>query len=166
MELAEIPRVLTDAEHAEVLGGEEDPFELAGLPLPEGRRKEHYFVLRDQGRIVAAAGLLTTTVQVADTTFPVVGIGGVIVTRSHRGQGLFRSLMEPTLRAAERLGPDFALLFCLRKNAPLYAKLGFQTIAAPVSAAGTAIPIDSMWRPLTPRAQWPEGPAAVLGPMF
>jgi len=22
-------------------------------------------------------------------------------------------------RAAERLGPDFALLFCLRKNAPL-----------------------------------------------
>lgn len=166
MKLAEIPRALTDEERAELMDGEEDPFELADVELPAGRRKDHYFVLREEGRIVAAAGLLTATVTVGGACFPVAGIGGVLVTHARRGQGLFHQVFGPTLRAAERLGPDFALLFCLRKNAPLYAKLGFQTIPDPVTADDTVIPIDTMWRPLTPGARWPAGPVALHGPMF
>jgi hypothetical protein len=56
MQLVEIPRALTDEEREELMDGEEDPFELADIVLPTGRRKDHYVALREQGRIVAAAG--------------------------------------------------------------------------------------------------------------
>ncbi len=166
MDVVELARKLTDEERAEIIAGEEDPFELAGTTLPPDRRKDRHVVLRDQGRLVAAVGLLIADVDVADETFPVVGFGGVIVSHTHRGRGMFRRAMEPALATAAELGPDFALLFCLRKNAPLYARLGFETIDAPVTAAGVAMPLDSMWRPLTPHAQWPEGPVALRDGMF
>lgn len=166
MEVIELPRKLTDEERAEIFAGEDDPFELAGTTLPPDRRKERYVVIRDDGRLVAAVGLLVADVEVAGTRFPVVGFGGVIVSHTHRGQGLFRRAMEPSLTIATELGPEFALLFCLRKNAPLYARLGFTTIDAPVTAAGVAQPLDTMWRPLTPGARWPEGPVVVPDGMF
>ncbi len=166
MDVVELQRRLTEEERDELFAGEDDPFELATLTMPPDRRKDRYVVVRDQGRLIAAVGLLVADVEVGGTSFPVVGVGGVIVSHTHRGQGVFRRAMEPALATAAQLGPDFALLFCLRKNAPLYARLGFETVDAPVTAAGVAMPIDSMWRPLTPGAQWPSGPVTVPGPMF
>jgi predicted GNAT family N-acyltransferase len=166
MELVELPGDHSEVERAELLDGEEDAYELAALVLPPGRSKDRRFALREQGRLVASAGILKADVAVGSSVFGVVGIGGVLVTRSRRGQGLFRRVMEPALEAARLEGPDFALLFCLRKNAPLYAKLGFVTLEAPVTSTGIVIPLDTMWRPLTPAAQWPDGPVALLGPMF
>jgi predicted GNAT family N-acyltransferase len=166
VDVLELQRPITDAERAEIIAGEDDPFELGTIPLPPSRRKERYLVLREDGRLVAAVGLLLADVEVAGATFPVVGFGGVIVSHTHRGRGLFRRAMDPALATAAQLGPDFALLFCLRKNARLYARLGFATIDAPVTAAGIALPLDSMWRPLSAQAQWPAGPVTVPGPMF
>ncbi|MDA0183611.1 GNAT family N-acetyltransferase [Solirubrobacter phytolaccae] len=166
MDVVELPRRLTEEERDELFAGEDDPFEMAALTMPPDRRKDRYIVVRDHGRLIAAVGLLVADVEVGSAAFPVVGFGGVIVSHTHRGRGVFRRAMEPALATAERLGPDFAVLFCLRKNAPLYARLGFATIDAPVTAAGVAMPIDSMWRPLEPHAQWPAGPVTVPGPMF
>ena len=166
MDVVELPRQLTEEERAEIIAGEDDPFELAEATLPPDRRKNRHLVLRDQGRLVAAVGLLVADVDAAGLTLPVVGFGGVIVSHTHRGRGLFRRAMEPALATAATLGPDFAMLFCLRKNAPLYARLGFETIEAPVTAVGVAMPLDTMWRPLAPDAQWPEGPVALRDGMF
>ena len=166
MELVELPGDHSDAERAQLIDGEQDAYELAALVLPPGQPKDRRFALRDEGRLVASAGILRAEVVVGTEHFPVIGIGGVIVTRSRRGEGLFRRVMEPALEAAAQAGPDFALLFCLRKNAPLYAKLGFITLRDPVTSTGIVIPLDTMWRPLTPGAQWPEGPVTLLGPMF
>jgi predicted GNAT family N-acyltransferase len=167
MELVELPGDHSEAERAQLADGEHDAYELADLVLPPGRSKDRRYALRDEdGRLIASAGVLRADVEVAGAVFGVVGIGGVIVTRSRRGQGLFRRVMEPALAAAAREGPDFALLFCLRKNAPLYAKLGFHTIPDPVTSTGIVIPLETMWRPLTTGAQWPPGPVTLLGPMF
>lgn len=166
MDVVELHRDLTGSERTELIDGEADPFELATFVLPPGIPKEHRFVLRDEGRIVASAGLLPAAVQVEERQFDVVGIGGVLVTHSRRGQGLFRRVMKPALQTAEDAGPEFALLFCLRKNAPLYAKLGFRTVADPVISTGIVISLDTMWRPLRPHAHWPAGAVTILGPMF
>ncbi|MBE2318099.1 GNAT family N-acetyltransferase [Solirubrobacter sp. CPCC 204708] len=167
MQLVELPGDHSEAERAQLADGEEDVYELADLVLPPGRSKDRRFALRDDdGRLVASAGILTARVAVEQRAFPVVGIGGVIVTRSRRGQGLFRRVMEPALAAARREGPDFALLFCLRKNAFLYEKLGFATLPHPVTSTGIVIPLDTMWLALRPGAQWPPGPVTLLGPMF
>ncbi len=166
MELVELPGDHSEVERADLIDGEEDVYELATLVLPPGRSKDRRFALREHGRLVASAGILKADVAVGANVFGVVGIGGVLVTRSRRGQGLFRRVMEPALEAAQREGPDFALLFCLRKNAPLYAKLGFITVQDPVTSTGLVIPLDTMWRPLAPGVQWPPGPVTLLGPMF
>jgi GNAT superfamily N-acetyltransferase len=166
MELVELEGDHSDAERAQLVDGETDPFELARLVLPPGRPKQKRFALRAEGRLVASAGLLIARVAVHDDTFPVVGIGGVLVTRSRRGQGLFRRVMEPTLDAARAAGPDFALLFCLPKNAPLYERLSFARLPEPVTSTGIVIALDAMWRPLRPGAHWPAGPVTLLGPMF
>jgi predicted GNAT family N-acyltransferase len=166
MDLVELPGDHSEAERAELVDGEEDVYELANLVLPPGRSKDKRFALREDGRLIASAGILRADVTVGADTFGVVGIGGVLVTRSRRGQGLFRRVMEPALEAARHEGPDFALLFCLRKNAHLYAKLGFLTIPDPVTSTGIVIPLDTMWRPLTAGAHWPPGPVTLLGPMF
>ena len=166
MELVELEGDHSEAERAQLVDGESDPFELAHLVLPPGRPKDRRFALRDGGRLVASAGILTARVAVAGETFPVVGIGGVLVTHGRRGEGLFRRVMQPALEAARREGPDFALLFCLPKNAYLYEKLGFARVADPVTSTGIVIALDTMWRPLEPGAQWPPGPVTLLGPMF
>lgn len=166
MQLVELPGDHSEVERAELIDGEPDAYELATLVLPPGRAKDRRFALRDDGRLVASAGILRAEVAVGDQTFFVIGIGGVLVTRSRRGEGLFRKVMEPALEAARREGPDFALLFCLRKNAHLYEKLAFTTLREPVTSTGLVIPLDTMWCPLTPEARWPPGPVTLLGPMF
>jgi hypothetical protein len=32
--------------------------------------------------------------------------------------------------------------------------------------AGVVMPLDTMWRALTPHAAWPDGPVTIPGPMF
>lgn len=166
MELVELPGDHSEAERAQLIDGEQDAYELATLVLPPGQPKDKRFALRENGRLVASAGILRADVAVGERTFPVIGIGGVLVTRSRRGQGLFRKVMEPALEAAQQEGPEFALLFCLRKNAPLYEKFGFRTLQELVTSTGLVIPLDTMWRPLAPGAQWPAGPVTLLGPLF
>jgi predicted N-acetyltransferase YhbS len=166
MELVELPGDHSDVERAQLIDGEEDVYELATFVLPPGRPKDKRFALIEDGRLIASAGILTADVHVGDRTFPVVGIGGVIVTRSRRGQGLFRRVMEPALAAARAAGPDHALLFCLPKNVPLYEKFGFATIPDPVTSLGIVMPLETMWCPLKPGEQWPPGPVTLLGPMF
>ena len=166
MHLVELPGDHDEVERGQLIDGEADVYELADFVLPPGRAKDRRFALRENGRLIASAGILTAAVAIDEHAFSVVGIGGVLVTHSRRGQGLFRRVMEPALEAAEQLGPRYALLFCLHKNAYLYEKLGFATIDAPVTSTGLVIPLDAMWRPLTPGAQWPPGPVTLLGPMF
>ena len=127
--------------------------------------------MRDEGRPIAAAGLIVAPVEAGGMPLSVVGIGGVIVTRSRRGQGLARRVMVAALECAARLGPDHALLFCRPDRAGLYRKLGFARVDAPVDVgqldgARREMPLDTMWRPLRTGATWPPGPVSVPGLPF
>ena len=62
-----------------------------------------------------------------------VGVGGVIVNRDHRGKGQLRPVFEAALERAATLGPDTAMLFCAEWNVALYAHFGFIEIDAPVT---------------------------------
>src|SRR5205807_8485308 len=102
------------------------------------------------GRPLAAAGLAVVEVEVAQApAFSVAGMGGVIVTRSMRGRGLGRTVIERLLEIAETLGLERAMLFCLAHNEPLYAKFGFLPISAPVRAdqpsGPVEVPMGAMW---------------------
>jgi hypothetical protein len=150
-----------------LIDGEEDPFGVADEPPKEWKSKQHFTLLYDGERPVAAAGLLVVPTDHGD----VVGVGGVIVTRTHRRQGHLRPVLEDALERATTLGPDTAMLFCSEQNLGLYARFGFAEIAAPVvvdqpGGETMTMPPHAMWRPLRAGATWRDGPVRVQGLPF
>jgi predicted N-acetyltransferase YhbS len=166
MELVELPG-MTPEGRAELAAGEAHPFGVNDL---QWRESDRYLALRDDGRLIAAAGLVVATVEAGDSAFDVVGVGGVIVARPHRGNGFMRRVMDAAMTRAEQLGPAFAMLFCSFANSRRYARFGFREIAAPVIAdqPGRTVTMGevAMWRPLHAGATWPEGPVKVRGLPF
>jgi predicted GNAT family N-acyltransferase len=162
---------LTDELRAELEGDERDPWDAARAPAIEWRPKEQHVGLRDDhGRLVANAGLLVVDVEVAGARFPIVGLGGVIVKRDYRGQGLSLRVLEAALAKAAALGPEFIVLFCFDDRMELYRKVGFEVVLDEVfvrsGARQVAMPMRTMWRALRPGATWPEGPVALQSQAF
>ena len=166
MELVELPG-MTPQWRAELAAGEAQPFGPTDL---RWREADRYLALRDDARLVAAAGLVVAEVEAGGTPFEVVGVGGVIVARPRRGEGLMRRVIEAAMARAEELGPAFAMLFCSVANSARYARFGFRRIEARVTAEQPDRIVDmgevSMWRPLRDGATWPGGPVRVLGLPF
>jgi ribosomal protein S18 acetylase RimI-like enzyme len=94
----------------------------------------------------------------------------VIVNASHRGRGLARQVVDAALARAGKLGPPFAMLFCLPDRVGLYHRLGFTEIVEEVRVRqplGEAVmPMRTMWRALHGEARWPPGPVLLRGLPF
>ncbi len=170
MEFLELD-ALTEQDWAEVVAGEQHPYGPEGAELA-WRTKDRQFALRaDGGRLVALAGLVAVAVEIEHAgSLDAVGLGSVIVTPSERGRGLMARVVTPVLAIAERLGPERAMLFCRSELVPVYGRLGFEEIAAPVSADQPAGPVEmpmrAMWRALRAGAEWPDGRVHVRGLPF
>ena len=169
MEFVELD-ALSEQDWADVVAGEQQPYGPDGAQFA-WRAKDRHFALRaDDGRPVALAGLVAVALEVGHVGLEVVGLGGVIVTRSQRGRGLMAQVVAPTLAIAARMGPGHAMLFCRPQLVPIYGRLGFEEIAAAVAAEQPTGPIEmpmrAMWRALRPGAEWPTGRVQVLGLPF
>ena len=142
--------------------GEHDPFGAEDNELT-WRAKTHHTVHYEGERPIGHVGLIVAPIQAGGEAFDVVGVGGVIITRSHRGQGLLRPLLDAAL--ARDLGPERALLWCSRANAAIYARFGFIEIDAPVTVQQPTGPLEvsfpTMWKPLRSGVTWPTGPVTV-----
>jgi predicted N-acetyltransferase YhbS len=161
----------TDAEWDDLVGNEQDPWGAASFAL-EWRPKDHYVALRDDdGKLLAATGLVVADVQFGEgNSMPVVGIGGVIVAEPHRGRGLGWQVVSAALVRAAGLGPELAMLFCRPGLAEFYRRHGFAEVSAPVvvdqPGGVVEMPPVTMWRPLKDGAKLPDGQVRVLGLPF
>jgi GNAT superfamily N-acetyltransferase len=165
-------QALSERDWEELIAGEHQPWGREGAAL-EWREKDAYVGLRDEdGRLLAVAGAVVAGVRVGeDESFDVVGLGALIVTRSARGRGLMSQLVEPLLAIAARLGPARAMIFCRPELVPLYRRLEFAEIGAPVFVDGPdggriEMPLRAMWRALHPPVEWPPGRVEVDGLPF
>jgi GNAT superfamily N-acetyltransferase len=165
MNLVELDR-LTAEQRAELTGGELGPFSGEHLGL-HWREKDRYVVLHScDGRTLAAAGLVTVDAEIdGRQVFAVAGLGDVVVTPDHRGQGLARVVVEAAARSAKEMGADLMMLFCAPGLVGLYEHLGFAEIAAPVRveqpAGSLQMSMRAMWCALREGAVWPAGPVAL-----
>lgn len=169
VEIVEFGR-LSDAHRADLEGEEIDPFDAAGVTL-RYRAKERHVALHDEHeRLIASAGLVATDVEVDARRIPVVGLGGVIVERGHRGEGHARTVIAAALASAAQTGRDHMMLFCHADRAGLYERFGFVSLDDAVTVlqpGGDARMLHhTMVRPLAQGATWPPGPVRVLGLPF
>jgi predicted GNAT family N-acyltransferase len=159
------------SERDQLVAGEEQPWGGLGEELEWADKERHVGIRDDDGRLLALAGVVYVRVVVeGGVEWPVVGVGSVMVTRSERGKGLARPLLERTLELASELGPEHAMLFCREQLTALYAKFGFRPIESPVHAAQASgsveMPMCAMWCPLRDGAIWPTGAVTVRGLPF
>ena len=155
----------------ELVAGEPEPWGGVGEALAWRSKDRHIGLREPGGRFVAAAGAVVAEVEVAPAaTFPVVGLGGVIVTHEERGRGLARVLFEALLSVAREMGPERAMLFCRPELIGMYARMGCSELAGPVWAdqpeGRIEMPMRAMWCPLQPQTAWPPGRVDVRGLPF
>jgi predicted GNAT family N-acyltransferase len=171
VELVELG-ALTEADWADLLAGEQDAFGPIGAGLAWRPKDRHVALRADDGRLVAAAGVVVAAVEVARVErFDVVGVGSLIVTRALRGQGLMSSLFGPLWELVRSAGPERAMLFCRRELVAFYhRRLAFAEIAAPVWAdqpqGRVRMPLAAMWRAVHDGVRWPAGRVDVRGLPF
>jgi predicted GNAT family N-acyltransferase len=170
MRLVELDR-LSEPYWEELIASEHEPFGGIGESLAWREKTRNIGVREDDGRLVAAGGAVPAEVKVArEPPFQVVGLGGLIVTRSARGRGLARLLCRRLLELASEFEAQRAMLFCLPKLMPLYGEFGFVPIDAPVWAdqpgGRIEMPLPAMWSALGSDAGWPSGRVDLLGEPF
>jgi predicted N-acetyltransferase YhbS len=170
MRVVELDR-LAEPYWEELVAGEQEPWGSVGEELAWRDKTRNIGVRDDGGRLLAAGGAVVAEVRVAEESpFEVVGLGGLIVTRSARGRGLARLLARHLLLVAGEFGVERAMLFCQPKLMPLYRAFGFTTIDAPVWAdqpgGRIEMPLPAMWKPLSDDAGWPAGTVELLGEPF
>jgi predicted N-acetyltransferase YhbS len=170
MRLVELDR-LSEPYWEELVAGEYEPFGGIGESLVWRDKARNIGVREDDGRLVAAGGVVLAEVKIGqELPFEVAGLGGLIVTRSARGRGLARLLCQSLIELASDIEVRRAMLFCLPKLMPLYGKFGFVAIDAPVWAeqpeGRIEMPLPAMWKALSSDADWPSGRVELLGEPF
>lgn len=170
MRLVELDR-LSEPYWEELVAGEREPFGGIGESLVWREKTHNIGVRTDDGRLVAAGGVVLAEVAIErEPPFQVVGLGGLIVTRSARGRGLAHLLCQRLLELASELEAQRAMLFCLANLMPLYGKFGFVPIDAPVWAdqpgGRIEMPLPAMWKALDSDTSWPSGRVELLGEPF
>jgi GNAT superfamily N-acetyltransferase len=155
---------------AELIAGEHEPWGAVGEGLHWSEKPLNVGLRESGGRLLAAGGLVIARLRAGESSLEVVGLGGVIVTRSARGRGLARTLVAALLEAAAELGPERAMLFCLPRLLAFYASFGFIPIDAPVRAEQPGgrieVPLCAMWKALRGEPAWPPGDIELAGEPF
>ncbi len=170
MRLVELDR-LSEPCWEELVAGEHEPFGGIGENLLWREKTRNIGVREEDGRLVAAAGVVLAEVKIEqEPPFEVAGLGGLIVTRSARGRGLARMLCQSLIELANELEVRRAMLFCLQKLMPFYLEFGFVAIDAPVWAdqpgGRIEMPLKAMWKALDGEADWPSGRVELQGEPF
>jgi predicted N-acetyltransferase YhbS len=165
---------LSSEDWRQLEGDEADPWDARRMPFRlNWRPKDKHVVIRgDDGRLIAAAGVLIAEIEIeGGAHVEVVGLGSVIVAAAHRGEGVGARVIAEALRMAETLGPDITLLFCQPDRAGLYTRYGFFEVTDPVlvpspDGGQVTMPIVTMWKPLREGAVLPRGQVTLVGDPF
>jgi predicted GNAT family N-acyltransferase len=170
MRLVELDR-LAEPYWEELVAGEREPFGGIGEDLLWRDKTRNIGVREDDGRLVAAAGVVLAEVRIErEPSFEVAGLGGLIVTRSERGRGLARMLCHGLIELAGELEVRRAMLFCVPKLMSFYREFGFVAIDEPVWAdqpgGRIEMPLQAMWKALDDEARWPSGRVELRGEPF
>ena len=148
-------------EYQQIVDGEPDPFGTDHLAVEWGPKIDHVGLM-DAGRLIGHAGWVPADVRVATgETMGVLGLGGVLLHRRHRGNGVGRVLVSGAMERMQLQGGTLAMLFCRPERLRFYGDLGWHPIEGVVTVGQPGrpivMPLRTCWRPLTPGETVPRG---------
>jgi hypothetical protein len=138
------------------------------LPLGlQWEPKTPFFLVYEADALVANAGVVARTVDVAGEAVKVIGIGAVVCRPEARGRGHATAAVAAALEhGSAATGDEYGLLFCLQRLVRIYARKGWELLRVPVlidQPTGTVrAPLEVMIKPLTARP-WPGGEVRLNG---
>ncbi len=158
------------AAYDQIVDGELDPYGTDHLDI-HWREKTGHVALVERGRIIGHAGWVPADLRAAGAEqVRIVGLGGVMVHRRHRGRGLGHRLVTEAMERMGRLGVPLGMLFCRTQRVPFYESLGWYPTEERVTAdqpGGTvAMPLVTCWTPLTEGAAPPRSALHIDGLPF
>ena len=104
-------------------------------------RPSWYLIVNNESGSVGRVGILAREILVDGAPLRVGGINGVATRPQWRRRGVASLAMRSAAKfMADRLGLEFALLLCRPEVSPVYAQLGWKTVAGPTSFAQPAGP--------------------------
>lgn len=87
--------------------------------------------------LVGMATFFKKEVNFQGETLKIAGLGGLTVSKEHRGEGIARKLIEERLKIAEEWGADIAFLNTdIGKLGGMFAKFGFRPLGRNYSFVG------------------------------
>ncbi|MGH9081058.1 MAG: GNAT family N-acetyltransferase [Acidimicrobiales bacterium] len=169
MEVIEVTDFGPD-EYGQIVDGEADPYGTDHLRM-DWREKSGHVALVQDGRMIAHAGWVPADLRVASgEQLRIVGLGGVMVHREHRGNGLGHRLVAETMARMGRLGRPVGMLFCRPQRVAFYERLGWHPTGEPVTAdqpgGPVVMPLMTCWTPFAEGAVLPHSALHVEGLPF
>ena len=96
-------------------------------------RAQRRILVKDDGAVVATAGVIWRAGYLDDAPVRLGGIGGVMTKPESQGLGFGRAAVEAACRRLVRdRSPAFGVLFCEEKNVGFYEKLGWRRFGGAV----------------------------------
>ncbi len=150
----------SEADFDQIVDGEADPFETEGDEMVWATKTGHV-ALEEDGRLIAHAGwVLADVLPESGPPVPAVGLGGVLVHRAYRRQGVGTRVVDEAVGRMSELGRPVALLFCRTDRRPFYERLGWRPVSSEVvvfQPKGPEImPLETCWLPLSADAALPD----------
>ena len=169
MEVIELSDFSPD-DYEQIVDGETDPYGTDHLGM-DWKSKSGHVALVEGGRTIAHAGWVPADVRATTgEQLRIVGLGGVMVHRDHRGNGLGHRLVAAAMQQMARVGRPVGMLFCRTQRVPFYESLGWHPLAVPVTAdqpsGPVVMPLVTCWTPLSEGATVPESELHVEGLPF
>jgi predicted N-acetyltransferase YhbS len=168
MEVREVAAFSPDDE-AELTGGEADPYGTEHLEIA-WQPKDRHVILADHGRLIAHAGFVPIEIETAGSRLDGLGLGGVMVARTHRGQGIDGHLVQETTDRMRATGRSFAMLFCRQARLAFYRRLGWEPVPGTVTVdqdeGPIVMPLLTCWLSLDGQQPPPAGDVRLLGAPF
>ncbi len=130
-------------------------------------KPDWYAVVMREGEPVGRLGILERTIAVGSEAIRVGGIAGVATRPEWRSRGVASAAMRAAANfIAHELRCSFGLLLCRHEVAPVYAKLGWETVQGPTSFMQLSGPATYPGLTMVMRfgeRPWPGGPIDLCG---
>ncbi|WP_217180330.1 GNAT family N-acetyltransferase [Streptomyces sp. AC495_CC817] len=131
-----------------------------------------HVIARAGSEVVGHVGWARRTIQVGSGDVVIAGVGGVLISREARGEGLGAALLAAAVRSmADAGGIEFGYLGCREEVVPFYVATGWHRIHAAEASVGRdgRLVDDPPGQPLLVLAvesaveRWPNGDIDLRG---